>query len=265
MHPELIDLGFYQIPTYGVLVALGVLLGLWTVKLRADRSGLDGNRLVDFSLWIVIWALIGAKVLYVIVGLPRFLDDPRLLFGVVRSGGVFLGGFLAALIAAVVLLRRHNLQWLATVDVMAPSLSLGQALGRLGCLAAGCCWGKTCTLPWAITYTDPRAAATVGTPLHIALHPFPVYAMAVSTVLYVALAAFYRRRPRPGRVFAAYLTAYGVARFVLEWTRGDQARGFVFGETLSTSQLITSLMVAAGLTLWVWAGRRQSTATSSAG
>jgi phosphatidylglycerol:prolipoprotein diacylglycerol transferase len=256
MHPRLIDLGFYEVPTYGVLVAVGVLLGLWTAKLRADRTGLDGSKVVDFSLWIVIWALLGAKLLYVLVGLPRFLADPGLLLTVVRSGGVFLGGFIGALVAAAVLLRRYGLPCLATVDVLAPSLSLGQAVGRIGCLAAGCCWGSSCDLPWAITYTDARAAATVGTPLHVALHPFPVYAALLNLALFGGLAALHRRRPAPGRVFSAYLVGYGLGRFALEWTRGDRDRGFVLGGALSTSQAITAIMIVVGVGLWIWAGRR---------
>ena len=96
MHPILIDFGFFQLPTYGVLVALGVMVGLFTLKLRADRSGMDGARLVDVALWIVIWALLGAKGLLVLVELPRYLGDPGQILGLLRAGGVFLGGFIAA-------------------------------------------------------------------------------------------------------------------------------------------------------------------------
>jgi len=261
MHPELIDLGFFQIPTYGVLVALGVVAGLLTLKRRALIAGMDGDRLIDFTLWVVIWALIGAKGLYVLVGLRRYLEEPALLLGVVRSGGVFLGGFLAALAAAFVLIRRYRLSWLPTVDVIVPSLSLGQAIGRVGCLMAGCCWGSSCSLPWAITYSDPRAAANIGTPLHDPLHPWPVYAMVLNLCLYVVLEVLYRKRPAPGRVFATYLVGYGCGRFVLEWFRGDVSRGFVFGDALSTSQLITLFLVVGGMTLYWWSGRRRGTAT----
>lgn len=256
MHPTLIDLGFFQLPTYGVLLATGVIAGLWTLHRRADRAGMEGARLVDFALWLVIWALVGAKVLLVIVELPRYLSDPAELIGTVRAGGVFLGGFVAAVIAAVVLLRRYELSALATFDVISPSLALGHSIGRIGCLMAGCCWGGRCSLPWAITYTDPVAAERLGTPLHVAVHPFPVYAAMFNFTLYLALAALYKRRPAPGRVFATYLLAYGVGRFLLEWTRGDAARGFVLGGALSTSQLIALGMLAVGLALHWWVSRR---------
>jgi len=258
MHPILIDFGFFQLPTYGVLLATGVIASLWTLRLRADRAGMDGVRLVDFALWLVIWALIGAKLLLVIVELPRYLADPAALLGTVRAGGVFLGGFIAAVIAAVILLRRYKLPALASFDVVVPSLALGHAIGRIGCLMAGCCWGGRCDLPWAITYTNPIAAENLGTPLHTALHPFPVYSSLFNFGLYLLLAAFYRRRPTTGRVFATYLVLYGIGRFLLEWTRGDAVRGIFFDGAVSTSQLISIALIVIGTGLHLWIGRRSA-------
>jgi len=258
MHPILIDLGFFQLPSYGVMLALAVIVALWTTKLRADRAGMDGTRLVDFGLWLVIWALVGAKLLLVIVELPRYLRDPASILGTIRAGGVFLGGFVAAVIAAAVLLRRYDLPTLPTFDVLSPSLALGHAIGRIGCLLAGCCWGAACDLPWAIAYTSPIAAENLGTPLHQHLHPFPVYSSLFNFGLYALLAAYYRRRPAAGRVFATYLMLYGVARFFLELTRGDAVRGLFFGGALSTSQLISIALVVIGAGLHVWIGRRKT-------
>jgi len=257
MHPILVDLGFFQVPSYGVLVATGVLIGLLTLKWRADRAGLDGARLVDVGLWLVIWALVGAKGLLVLVEPPRYLRDPGDLIGLMRAGGVFLGGFAAAVAAGIVLFRRYHLPALATMDVIVPSVALGQAIGRLGCLLAGCCWGSRCSLPWAVTYTDPAAASNVGTPLNVPLHPFPAYEALFDFALFLGLDLLYRRRPAAGRVFASYLLAYGAGRFLLEWVRGDAARGFVLAGALSTSQLIAAAMVVLGAALHVWITRRR--------
>lgn len=259
MHPILIDFGFFQLPSYGLLLATAVVVALWTLRLRADRAGLDGAHLVDFALWLVIWALLGAKLLLIVVELPRYLHDPASLFGVVRAGGVFLGGFIAAVIAAIVLLRRYDLQPLPSFDVVAPSLALGQAIGRIGCLMAGCCWGGHCDLPWAITYTNPIAAENLGTPLHVPLHPFPIYASVFTFGLYLLLAALYKRHLAPGRVFATYLVLYGIGRMFLELTRGDAVRGFVFSGTLSTSQLISLGLILTGIGLQVWVSRHPGT------
>ncbi len=258
MHPILIDLGFYALPSYGVLLASGVLLAMWNLRLRAQRAGLPPDRVVDFSLWILIWALIGAKVLLILVEFPRYFAHPRELLGVVRAGGVFLGGFVAAVIAAFILIRKYALPTLRTFDVITPSVSLAHAVGRIACLMAGCCWGGACERPWAMTYTDPKAAELLGTPLHQHLHPFPVYAAVFNFCLFLGLAYLFRLGLKPGRVFATYLTVYGAGRFLLEYTRGDVHRGFVFGGQLSTSQLIGALMVLSGIAIHIWIQRRKT-------
>jgi phosphatidylglycerol:prolipoprotein diacylglycerol transferase len=258
MHPILIDFGFFQLPSYGLLLATAVVVALWTLRLRADRAGMDGVRLVDFGLWLVIWALVGAKLLLVLIELPRYIKDPAALIGTIRAGGVFLGGFIAAVVAAIVLLRRYQLPALPSFDVLSPSLALGHAIGRIGCLMAGCCWGASCDLPWAITYSNPVAAQNLGTPLGQPLHPFPVYSFLFNIGLYLVLAAYYKRRPAPGRVFGTYLVVYGIGRFVLELTRGDAARGFVLGGSLSTSQLISAALILIGVGLHVWIGRQRA-------
>jgi len=256
MHPILIDLGFYALPAYGVLLATAVLTALWTTKIRAEKTGMDAARIVDFGLWLVIWALLGAKILLVVVEWRRYLGDPAQLLGLARAGGVFLGGFLAAIVAAVVMLRRYKLKALPTFDVLAPSLALGQAIGRIGCLLAGCCWGHECDLPWAITYTDPAAAANVGTPLHVAVHAFPAYAAAFNFSVFLVLSWLYRKNLAPGRVFASYLILYGIGRFLLEFTRGDEVRGLYFGGLISTSQLISAALIATGVAMHWWISRR---------
>ena len=257
MHPILIDLGFYALPSYGVLLATAVLVALWTTKIRAEGAGMDATRIVDFGLWLVIWALLGAKILLVVVEWKRYLGDPAQLLGLARAGGVFLGGFLAAIMAAVIMLRRYKLEALPTFDVLAPSLALGQAIGRMGCLLAGCCWGHECDLPWAITYTDPAAAANVGTPLHVAVHPFPAYAGAFNLAVFIILSRLYRKKLAPGRVFASYLMLYGVGRYLLEFTRGDEIRGLFLGGLVSTSQLITIMLIGIGVAMHWWISRRQ--------
>jgi phosphatidylglycerol:prolipoprotein diacylglycerol transferase len=256
MHPILIDFGFFQLPSYGLLLAIAVLVALWTGRARANRVGIDGARVVDFGLWLVVWALVGAKLLLVVVEWRRYLADPGQLLGLVRAGGVFYGGFLAAVVAAVVLLKRYKLEPLPTFDVLAPSLALGQAIGRIGCLLGGCCWGRECHLPWAITYTDPVAAANLGTPLHVPLHPFPIYAALFNFSLFLVLSWMFDQRYAAGRVFASYLVLYGAGRFLLEFVRGDEQRGLYFDGALSTSQLIGVALIAIGAGVHWWVGRR---------
>ncbi len=258
MHPTLIDFGFFQLGSYGVVLVVGIICGLWRLKVRADANNLDGMLLVDFSIWALIWALVGSKALLVIVELPRYIKNPSQLLGIVRVGGVFLGGLIAAVITAAILLRRYKLRFLDTLDVICPSVALGHAIGRVGCLLAGCCWGSFCELPWAMTYTHPDGYDPLGTPLGITVHPFPVYSMIFNFSLYLGLAYLYRHKPAPGRVFATYLVIYGLGRFLLELARGDHLRGFVLDGLLSTSQAISLGLILTGAALHAWLFRNRA-------
>jgi phosphatidylglycerol:prolipoprotein diacylglycerol transferase len=259
--PRLIDLGFLAIPTYGVLLVTGIALGIWLAGKRATAAGLPGERVADLAFWVVLWGLVGAKVLLLVTS-PSYLTSLENLWWLLRSGGVFYGGFIGAAIAAFVLLRRYRIPFRRAADALAPSLALGHFFGRLGCFAAGCCYGAACERPWAVTFTHPLAHSISGTPLHVPLHPVQLYEAVFNLANYGLLAWLYKRRPAPGIVLATYLMTYGVGRFVIEHFRGDADRGFVLGGMLSTSQAIAIGMVVAGIALAAWS-RRQQEADSS--
>ena len=155
---------------------------------------------------------------------------------------MFYGGLIAAVVVALLYLRRHRLPLWTTTDVFAPGIALGHVVGRLGCLMAGCCFGRPTSVPWAITFRDPAALANVGTPLGVPLHPTQLYEAGAEALILVFLLAFERRgRPFPGRTFWSYMLLYGVSRFVIEFYRGD-SRGMVF-DVLSTSQFVSVILV----------------------
>ena len=241
MHPILFEIGDWPVYSYGVLLALAYLAGLQLAVVRARRAGLDGARIMDLGIYLIIAALVGAKLMLVAVDFDLFRRQPRELLSLVRAAGVFYGGLLAAFAVAVILIRRYRLPLWTTTDVFAPGIALGHVVGRLGCLLAGCCYGRATDLPWGITFTDPAAAANVGTPLGIPLHPTQLYEAGAELLILVFLLATERRgRPFPGRTFWSYLLLYAISRFIIEFFRGDE-RGMVFG--LSTSQAV-SLVVA---------------------
>ena len=154
-----------------------------------------------------------------------------------RSGGVFYGGLITATLVAFWYIRRHKLPFWTTCDMFAPGIALGHVIGRLGCLMAGCCYGRPTNVPWAITFTDPFAAANVGTPLNVPLHPTQVYEAGAELIILIFLLVTERKgRPYPGRTFWGYMLLYAVSRFIIEFYRADE-RGFVMG--LSTSQFIS--------------------------
>jgi phosphatidylglycerol:prolipoprotein diacylglycerol transferase len=254
MHPILFDFGTFTIYSYGVLLAAAYLLGLQFALVRARARGLDAQRVMDLGIWIIISALVGAKLLLLIVDFRQFTDNPRDLLGLARSGGVFYGGLIAAVVVALVYLRRHTLPLWTTTDVFAPGIALGHVVGRLGCLLAGCCFGRETTVPWAITFHNP-AAIPQGTPLGVPLHPTQLYEAGAEALILVLLLATERRgRPFPGRTFWSYMFLYGLSRFIIEFYRGD-SRGMVFG-ALSTSQFVSIFLVPLAIVMLFVLSRR---------
>ena len=261
MHPTLIDLGFWRLPMYGTLLFAGIVVAIVLAARRAKLIGLPGERIADLAAWVVLWGLAGAKLLLAVTE-PSYVTSLDGLWSLLRAGGVFYGGLIGALVAIVVLLRRYGLPLLPTADVLAPSVALGHFFGRLGCFAAGCCYGHACDLPWAVTFTDPLAREVSGTPLGVPLHPTQLYEAAFNLANWGFLAWLFRRRLPAGSVLAAYFVTYGAGRFVIETFRGDPDRGFVLGGALSTSQAIAIGMVVLGAGLLVWARHRKSTVHS---
>jgi phosphatidylglycerol:prolipoprotein diacylglycerol transferase len=253
MYPRLFELGPITVYTYGVLLAAAYLLGLKLAMVRAQARGLDANRVLDLGIYIIISALVGAKLLLLVTDFRTFSANPRELLTLARSGGVFYGGLIVAVGVALWYIRRIGLPLWTTCDVFAPGIALGHVVGRFGCFFAGCCYGRPTTLPWGITFTDPFAAANVGTPLGVALHPTQLYeAGAELAILIVLLATERKGRGFAGRTFWTYLLLYAVSRFIIEFYRGDD-RGTV--GMFSTSQFISLLLAPLAIGMLVYLSR----------
>src|SRR2546422_8307339 len=223
MYPRLFELGPITLYTYGVLLATAYLVGLKLAMVRAKARGLDQARVLDLGIYIIISALVGAKLLLLITDFSTFRADPRELLTLARSGGVFYGGLILAVIVALWYIRRIGLPLWTTCDVFAPGIALGHVVGRFGCFFAGCCYGQPTSVPWAITFTDPFAAANVGTPLGVRLHPTQLYEAGAEFLILVALLATERKgRPFAGRTFWLYMLLYSISRFIIEFFRGDE-------------------------------------------
>ena len=256
MYPRLFEFGWFTVYSYGLLLALAYLLGLQMALVRARHRGLDSTRIMDLGIWIIISALIGAKLMLLVVDWDYFSRNPRELLSLAQSGGVFYGGLILALIVALWYMWRHRMAIWATCDVFAPGIALGHVIGRVGCFLAGCCYGRPTEVPWAVRFTDPFAAANVGTPLHVDLHPTQLYeAGAELLILGLLLGTERVGRPFAGRTFWGYMFLYGISRFIIEMFRGDP-RGFVFGTGLSTSQFIAIILVPLSLIMLFVLSRR---------
>jgi len=253
MYPRLLTTPFFTLHTFGALLAAAYAAAFWWLMRAGRRERLDADTLASLGFWAIVGAIIGAKALMILRDLPAYVAAPADLFSLslLASAGDFYGGFIGALVASAIFFWRHpRLPFWRTADLCAPAIALGQAIGRVGCLMAGDDYGRPTQLPWAVTFTDPDAARIGGAPLGVPLHPVQLYESVVCLLLFAWLVKLTRRKRFDGEVILAYTLAYAVARFVLEFFRGDADRGFVFGGWLSTSQLIAAILGPIAVVLW---------------
>jgi len=247
MYPELFRIGNFPINTYGVLLALGLVLALFTAARLAARDGLPKERIYDLGLWTILGGLLGSKILML------FTEHNVQIFSLdfLRSGGVYFGGFLGGFITLIVLIRLYGLPFWKVGDAFAPGVAIGQVLGRQGCFSAGCCWGKSTTLPWGVHFTEAGHLNT-GVPIYgpdgsdLYLHPTQLYESFTMLAVFALLLYLHRKKKFDGQILLLYGMIYSVFRFLVEFVR-DDPRGDIMGLTtltgLSTSQMI-SLIVA---------------------
>ena len=259
MYPELFHIRNFPINTYGVFLALAFLCAiLITVKLAA-RDGLPREKIYDLCLWMLLSSLIGSKILMLFTE-PEYRDHPWQLLSLdfLRSGGVFYGGLIGAVLSGYLLMRRYKLPWWKTADACAPGIAIGNFFGRQGCFAAGCCWGKPTTLPWGVKFTELGHEIT-GVPVDVPLHPTQLYESFAMLIVFFFLFWLHKRRRFSGQVILFYALLYSIIRFAIEFLR-DDPRGDLFGLTtltgLSTSQMISIVVGVVALVLLVVRWRR---------
>lgn len=258
MFPRLLEIGSFSVPTYGLLIAAGFLAGISLSARLAKRISIDPERITSLGIVLLLSAIVGAKLFLVANSWSYYALDWGRLFSLsaLRSGGVFYGGLITAIGVAYWYTRRHGLPWLATADLMVPGLAFGHAIGRMGCFAAGCCWGRETHVAWAVTFTNPIAHDFTGVPLHVSLHPTQLYE-AFGTALIGAFLLWRFLQPHAtGAILGAYLALYSSFRFVVEPFRADGARPALVGGTVSTTQLVALGLCAVGIWLVLAARRR---------
>lgn len=241
MYPVLFRIHGFPINTYGVFLALAFLGAIFVTVRLAQRDGLPKERIYDLCLWLLLSSLVGSKLLMLFTE-PEYRQNPMMLFSLdfLRSGGVFYGGLIGAIIAGFLLMRRWQLPWWKTADACAPGIALGNVLGRQGCFSAGCCWGKPTTLPWGVRFSELGHEVT-GVPIDAKLHPTQLYESCAMLIFFFFLLWLHKKKKFSGQVILTYAVIYATVRFLIEFVR-DDPRGDILGLTtltgLSTSQLI---------------------------
>jgi len=256
MLPKLISIGSFYLPTYGVMVALAFLVGLAiTVKL-ARRKGLNPELVTNLAVYVALAGMLGAKILMILFDWKRYMANPSDIFSLatLQAAGVFQGGLILALVTAVLYMRKQGLPLLGTSDAFAPGLALGHAIGKIGCFAAGCCWGIETKVPWAVKFHDPAAYALTGVPLEIALHPAQLYESGAEALVFGFLYWRFGKPHAPGQIIGLYLVISSVLRFMIEFTRNHE-QALPFGLPFSITQWIAVFLAAAGAILLVRARR----------
>jgi phosphatidylglycerol:prolipoprotein diacylglycerol transferase len=252
MLPYIVTIFGFHIPTYGLLVAIAFLSAISLTGRMARRAGVNPELVLNLGVYCALASILGAKLTLILVGLPEYLRDPSQLFSLatLQAMGIFYGGFIAALLMAYVYMRRHALPLLSTADLFAPGIALGHGIGRIGCFAAGCCWGDKCLRPWAVTFTNPDAHDLVGVPLNVPLHPTQLYEAIAEFLILAILLVRIRRPHQPGAVIGLYLVLYSTARFVSDFFREPQQAN-PFGGPFNTAQWISLGLISLVIAVWV--------------
>lgn len=263
--------------TYGILVASGFLVAMTLAARAAERSGLDREKVLDLSFGILVAAMIGSRVLFIIVNWDEYAHDLPAVFAFWNGGLVFYGGFIGAVLFSIWYMRRHEMAFFPYADALGPAVAIGQALGRLGCFSAGCCWGGACDPhylfaahfpPESLAYQSQASNHLIaaGAATTIPIHPTQLYESLGCALLFLFLTYWRSRKRFHGELLALYLMLYAPLRATVETFRGDEERGRVFNFlgpwahrawwNLSTSELISVGIFAAGLALYVVLGRK---------
>lgn len=263
VHPIAFHLGRLPIHWYGVMVALGFMAGLWTASRRGLREGVPSEKVLDLGPWLILGAIVGARTLYVISYWNEdFAKHPTEIFMIQKGGLVFYGGLIGASLACIIYARVKKLPLWKFADILAPSIALGYVFGRIGCLMNGCCYGKVCSLPWAIRYPNQSPIWQQHYSLGLAgpddrsapVHPTQVYDSLLNLVFYLGLAWLYRHKKFDGQVFGAYLIGYALLRSLVEVFRGDYPQHYL-GGWATPAQLVSIGIIIAGALLLLMQSR----------
>lgn len=249
MHPYLFDWVIFghhfKPPSYGVMLAVAFTIAYFESLRRAAKLGEDPKHIENLFLIIILCSLVGARMFHVLFEEPAYyLRNPGKILAVWEGGYTLYGALLCAMLGVFLYCRKKKIHFRQFVDIAAGGTAIGIGFGRIGCFLAGCCWGKICHLPWAVTYTHPE---TFAGPKGIPVHPSQLYEAFGAFLIYAYMLWRFPRRKFEGEITCHGMILYGILRFLIEYSRGDDYRGFLFGGILSYSQFISILLFSMGV------------------
>ena len=246
MFPILLKLGPFTIHTYGLMMAFAFLIGIYISRREALRKGIDQNCVFDFVFYVLIFGLLGARLYYAIFyDIDILFKNPLKFFALWQGGLSIQGGITTGILVAVWFCRKHKVSFWKFTDTIAPSVFLGEAIGRLGCFSAGCCYGKVSHLPWSVTFHHPKSLAPIGVPLH----PTQLYTFLANIVGFVFIWSIRKKIKNDGYIFILYLLLSSINRFVIEFFRGDCV--YIIGGILSVAQIYSIFAIIISVFLFL--------------
>ncbi|MBP7793157.1 MAG: prolipoprotein diacylglyceryl transferase [Candidatus Goldbacteria bacterium] len=252
MHPILFEIAGLKITTYGLMVAIAFLSSIYLAAEFAKKQGIKSDVIFDLGFIVIIWGIIGARLLYVLIWYKDYIKDPLSILKVWEGGLVFYGGFIAAFLAAVIWVIRKKLDFFKLADIAAPFIAFGHSIARIGCFFAGCCYGRASDCAGAFCGVIFPVLQD-NTPRY----PAQLYESFANFLNFLLLMIFYKKfKKENGDVIFLYLLNYGIIRTIIEFFRGDPERGKIF--FFSTSSFISLVMIlSAGL--WFFYFRHKKT------
>ncbi|MFC1863669.1 prolipoprotein diacylglyceryl transferase [Thermodesulfobacteriota bacterium] len=238
MLPDLFSMGPLTIHTYGVFVALGSIAGILIAIRLGKPLGITSQQVMDMGFIMILCGVIGSRLAYIFLNFSFYKSHLLDSFKLWQGGLVFSGGLVAGIIALAVYIKKHKLSIWVIGDIWAPAAALGQAIGRVGCFMAGCCYGKPTDIFWGVTFSHPQSLA----PLHIPIHPTQLYSSLSGMIIFIITLVLSTKKKFQGQVLLWFLILHSTGRLLIERFRGDD-RGFIMGSKLTSTQVVTILIL----------------------
>ncbi|MBN2364775.1 MAG: prolipoprotein diacylglyceryl transferase [Calditrichaeota bacterium] len=251
MHPELFRIGPFAVHSYGVMLALSFILGIYVAVRKGEKRGVNGDAIVNLGFIIIIASIVGARLFYVLFHTNEFTGRWIYAFwpvqedGTVGLGGlILLGGFITAVLASVIYIYIKKMNFWKLADSVAPSIALGVFLTRIGCYLNGCCFGTACEQPWGVLF--PAYSPAGATMVDVYIHPTQLYSAFYGLVIFAVLLWLDRRPFFDGLLIGSFLVLYGIARFIVDFYRYYESQMFIIAG-LQFNQVVSLLMFIAGI------------------
>ena len=241
MHPILTKIGPFTIYSYGLMVALGFGIAVYFIYRRAPKFHIDRNKIIDLCVIILAAGIIGARLLYVLLNLRYYLSDPIEIIKLSKGGLVWYGGFLAAILAGAIYIKKNKLDFWEIADLISPYAALAQAFGRIGCFLNGCCYGVAASSGFMF------ATSRCGDPT--LRYPVQLYSAIALILIFSILRIWQDRKQFPGEIFLGYCMLYSYKRFLIEFLRADNPKIFL---GLTMSQVISVCVLIAGAIIFIY-------------